>query len=107
MVDFASGGDQRFVRVPNTAATLVINWQATQKLNIDLEASYSGSRFSDRANATELKSYGLVNMAATYEFTENFKLFAKLHNLFDEEYEVVRGYNTYGRSIYGGFEFSF
>ena len=100
-------GDFRAARVPKDAVSLLLNWQAHEKLNIDLECSFIGNRFSDTNNNNALDSYTLVDLSATYDVSENFKIFAKVSNLFNEKYQLVEGYNTYGRALYGGLEFKF
>ena len=101
------GTDVRSARVPRNAASFLINWQATEKLNLDGEVQYVGDRYSDTDNSTKLASYTLVNFSASYDILENVKVFVRLNNVLDEEYEEVYGFNTYGRSLYGGFEFKF
>ena len=100
-------GDQRAARVPKDTATILVNWQATKKLNLDAEINIAGNRYSDTNNTVPLGSYTNVGFAATYEINDNFTVFARVNNLFDEDYEEVRGYNTYGRSFFGGLEYKF
>ena len=33
---------------------------------------------------------------------ERFALYGRVENLFDEKYQTVAGYGTYGRTAYGG-----
>ncbi|MCH2205461.1 MAG: TonB-dependent receptor [Lentisphaerales bacterium] len=100
-------GDQRSPRVPKDSATILANWQATNKLNFDAEVNIGGNRYSDRNNTDTLGSYTTVGLAATYDIDESFTVFARVNNLFDEDYEEVKGYNTYGRSFFGGLEYKF
>ena len=99
-------GDVRAPRVPEDAFTILLNWQATKKLNLDFEFNYVGNRFSDTAEV-KLNSYTVAHLAATYQLFDNVKIFAKINNLFDEQFEYAQGFNTYGRSLYAGFEFKF
>ena len=39
-------------------------------------------------------SYTLVNVFGRYQFNKHYALSARIENLFDEQYEVARGYNT-------------
>ena len=100
-------GDNQAARVPKDNASFLINWQASKKLNLDGEVHMVGNRFSDPNNTEKLNSYTLVNLSASYDLTEKFKIFAKVNKLFDEDYEEVYGYNTYGRSFFGGVEYKF
>jgi vitamin B12 transporter len=49
---------------------------------------------------TELASYTVVNLLARYEFNKNLYLAARLENAFDEEYQVVHGFNTPPRGVF-------
>jgi vitamin B12 transporter len=94
-------------RRPDHAVTLGTNWQATNKLNLDAQLKYAGDRYSDPNNTQELDEYVVVDVAATFSATENLRVFARALNLFDEDYELVSNYNTYGRTFYAGVELRF
>jgi vitamin B12 transporter len=66
---------------------------------------YVGNSFdsiSDARNGIKLASYSIVNLSGNYRATKLLTLFARVENLFDEDYEVVKGFGTKGISIYGG-----
>ncbi len=52
----------------------------------------------------ELHSYHKFDMNIRYAFNETITLTARGENLTDEDYEETYGYNTKGRSFYGGAE---
>jgi len=64
---------------------------------------HSGNRM-DFGGVT-LDSYTLVNLDASYRFTPEWQLFAKLENAFDENYQLASGYNTAGRTAYLGIRY--
>ena len=64
---------------------------------------HSGDR-KDFGNTT-LDSYTLVNLDASYRFNDEWQLFAKLENAFDEDYQLASGYNTAGRTGYIGIRY--
>jgi len=64
---------------------------------------HSGKR-KDFGNVT-LDSYTLVGLDASYRVTEEWQLFAKLENAFDEDYQLASGYNTAGRTGYVGIRY--
>ena len=39
--------------------------------------------------------------------THNVSIYGRVDNLFDEHYETVAGYGTYGRAAYGGIRLRF
>lgn len=50
----------------------------------------------------DLKSYTLVNLAASYDLTENVQVFGRVENLFNDHYQEVFTFETAGRAAYGG-----
>jgi vitamin B12 transporter len=49
---------------------------------------------------TELASYTVVNLLARYELNKNLYFAARLENAFDEEYQLVHGFNTAPRGFF-------
>ncbi|MEM9277931.1 MAG: TonB-dependent receptor, partial [Pseudomonadota bacterium] len=50
----------------------------------------------------ELDSFTVVNVGGSYKLNENFEVYARVENLFDEEYEEVFDYNTQGVEAFFG-----
>jgi vitamin B12 transporter len=48
----------------------------------------------------KLGGYSVLNLTTSYQFTPNSRVALKLENAFDKQYELVRGYNTQGRSFF-------
>ncbi len=76
-----------------------------KKANINLSWIHIGTR-KDIGQIT-LPSYELVNLNTSYNLTDRFSIFGRVENLFDEEYEEVKGYNTNRRSFYIGAKIGF
>jgi vitamin B12 transporter len=55
------------------------------------------------AEKSPLPSYTLVNVGGSVYLGDNVEIYARVDNLFDEDYEDVIGYNTAGRGLYAGF----
>ena len=51
---------------------------------------------------TNLSGYALVGLRGSVKLGGRFELFARVENLFDENYEVVSGYGTLGRNAHAG-----
>jgi vitamin B12 transporter len=68
--------------------------------------TFIGERFDSAVKRT-LSSYSIVNMSGSYEVSRELTLFARIENLFDEEYEEIGSFNTPGISFYGGIRASF
>lgn len=70
---------------------------------LGVAARWSGDSFDNAANTIRLKGYTLVDLRAELPVTEQVGLFARVENLFDEEYQTTYRYGTLGRSVYAGF----
>jgi len=53
-----------------------------------------------------LPLYTRVDISGSWEITSMMSVKLKIENLLDEEYQEIYGYNTSGRSVYGGMNFS-
>ncbi|MDR3391496.1 MAG: TonB-dependent receptor [Sulfuriferula sp.] len=72
--------------------------------NLGAQTIASGMRYDDPANSTRLGGYTLVNLRAAYQVAAEWRLFAKLNNVFNKDYETVSGYNTPGANLFVGLE---
>lgn len=94
----SSGSDtdgKRLARRARHSGTLYVGakqgpWQA----RAELEAH--GDRFDDAANNNRLGGYTLVNLSAGWQAAKNWRVEAKLNNLFDKHYELAQNYGTEG-----------
>jgi vitamin B12 transporter len=60
----------------------------------------AGRRFDDPANSVRLDGYTLLDLRASYAFSDALSIQARLENVFDQEYETVAYYNQPGRGLY-------
>lgn len=81
---------------------------------IDLGVDYNGQQldevflaFPTPSQLVMLDDYVLINLASSYNITDNVKLFARVENLTDADYEENYGYNSSGISGFGGIRVSF
>jgi vitamin B12 transporter len=74
---------------------------------VSLMASYlyAGKAYDDTA-LRNLSAYSLVNLSGSYVINKKVKLFGRIDNLFDEDYETAGGYNTPGISAFAGVKVS-
>ncbi len=59
---------------------------------------------SQDTDGSRLAGYTLLNLAGHYQMTDRLRWLCRFDNLLDQEYQVVRGYNTPRFSAFGGFE---
>jgi vitamin B12 transporter len=91
-----------------TSATLNYSF-LDGKANLNLNALYAGhqNRSTYESGSSHLDGYLLANAALSYDLTANLQVYGRIHNLLNENYEVVRDYNTLSRSCYAGMKYSF
>jgi len=58
------------------------------------------------ARRVELDDYVVVNLSGSFKVHKYVEVFARIENLFDEDYEEAFGYGTPGISAYGGVKLS-
>lgn len=95
----------RLLKRPLHKGQLNMNLYPIDKLEINGNLSFVGKR--DDFGNVELSSYTLVNLATSYQTTDHLKLFGRIDNLFDEDYEEVAGFGTAGLSAYAGLKLTF
>jgi vitamin B12 transporter len=94
-------------RRPQHSFTAVFDVQPMEDLVLVGEVRYVGEQFNDSDNEEVLDPYTVVNLAASYELIDGVQAFARIENLFDEDYQEALGFTTAGRAAYGGVEVSF
>ena len=87
-----------------------------EKLNIALDyakgpasvtASYTYvSKVYESVWVGNLPSYILVDLSGSYKINKHLKVFGRIENMFDEDYEVASGYGTAGASVFAGVKVS-
>jgi vitamin B12 transporter len=91
---------------------LNVNYQFTDKGNVNLSLVYIGKRDDNDystwpATQVELDTYVLANLAASYDITRNIQVFGRVENFLDEDYEEVKGFGTPELSAFAGCKLSF
>ena len=75
------------------------------RLKPQLSLEWVSKRFDRVSGQTiSLPSYLLVDLSIPFQVSRKVRVFGSIENLLDRQYELVAGYSTYGRSIYGGME---
>ncbi len=103
--------DLPLLRRPENKIDFLLMVNPFNKLNINLETIYVGKR-EDKiftgftSQRVKLDPYTLVNISANFNLFDFMKLFGRVENLFDVEYEEIFGFGTPGISAYGGVKFN-
>lgn len=94
--------DRWLARRPRHMATLSADWSPLDGLDLGASVKAYGkqldSTFSNRVN----NAYIVADFDAAYALTQNVSVFGRVENLFNADYEEVRGYNTPGRAAFAG-----
>jgi vitamin B12 transporter len=53
-----------------------------------------------------IKDFGVFDLTASYQLTENFRLYGRVENTFDKEYQEIIDYNAAGTAAYIGVRFN-
>jgi len=103
---------QELLRRAKNKFNIILNYQCTLKLNLNLDLKYVGQRkmndYSVSPSVVITKGgYGLVDFVVAYKINTAFEVFAKVLNVFARDYEEVDGYGALGRTFWGGVKAEF
>ncbi len=106
--------DTYLLRRPKHKLTANLNYSFLKKGNLNLSFIFIGEsddEYFDPLTWTSVRetlhNYALFNASASLKITSNFQISCRLDNIFNKEYEMVKGYGTPGFSVYGGVNFIF
>lgn len=91
-------------RVPARVLNLRLDHDVTTRARYGLGLTHvSGLRDDD----APMPSYTVVDALVEYDLTDQVAGYLRVENLFDEDYQVLRGYGTSDRAIYAGIRADF
>lgn len=93
--------EQNAIRVPEQTAYLSADWQLSSRLSAGAAVHYYGERTDYNwalASNTQLEAYTTGSAYVRLEMGSHFALTARVDNLWDEQYELVEGYGSLGRT---------
>lgn len=89
-------------RRPRNTANGSISYVWPFGLTTGAAVRWSGKSYDNVTNSRRLDAYTLVDLRTELAVRDNVSLFARVENLFDEDYQTIYRYGTLGRSIYAG-----
>ncbi len=89
-------------RRPRDTASLSADYEFGFGLNLGGTLRVAGGSFDDPGNFTRLDGYALLGLRAEMPVNDRLSVYARVDNVWDEQYETVAGYGTLGRAAYGG-----
>jgi vitamin B12 transporter len=104
------GEREREIRRPENIANVNVNYNFMEnKANINLNVNYNGKQddffFAPPFFAREtvsLESFTLVNVAASYKYSDLITVYGRIENLLDDNYEEVLGFQGTGIGAFAG-----
>ncbi|TCO74011.1 TonB-dependent receptor plug domain-containing protein [Rhodovulum euryhalinum] len=100
----AEGTGGRLIRVPRHDLNLGVEAAFAQKWTGQVTLQHVADQLD---GGTSLGDYTVVNAGLSYAVSDRTEAYLRLENLFDEDYQTSRGFNTAGRSVYVGLRASF
>ena len=89
-------------RRPQNLASATVTWLPVAGATVGASLTYQGKRFDDAANLVPLNSNAQVNLFGSYDLTEQWQLFGRVENVFDDRTEQVNGYGVAGIGAFAG-----
>ncbi len=90
-------------RRPNHLARIALAITPTDRWLIEPRILMVSKRFSGTNETSPLDAYTRVDLYTEYRIDDNWKVFARGENIFNERYQEVLNYGTTGPAVYGGF----
>lgn len=92
-------------RVPRHDLSLRLDGSLTDRVDFGLGAQYIGDYYDGTGPQDSegfAEYYWLANARLAYDVTEDAQVYVRAENLFDTQYQTVRGYSTAGQTFYFG-----
>ena len=105
--------DQEMIRRPERKLFVDCFWQATDKLSFNLDIRYNGPMSDNTSNplwtpnSYKIKEFVVADGVVNYDISRHFSVYVKADNIFNKQYEEVRGYGKPPFAMYGGAKVKF
>ena len=83
---------------PQHSGSLTVDWQTPIGLSVGSSVLLIGDSFDDASNSVALDGYALVGLRASLPINDRLELYGRVDNIFNVQYSVVAGYNSFGRN---------
>jgi vitamin B12 transporter len=102
---------QELLRRPKNKASLTANWQVMDKLSFSSTLLYVGSWYDIARQTTapdgiepyvKAPGFTTMNLAANYALRDDVTVFARIDNLFNQQYEDPLGFQKQGFGAFAG-----
>ena len=90
---------------PQNKVNFETNYQLTSKINLNLVVIAVGEK--PGVSHINVPGYAIANLAGSYTVTKNVKLFSRIDNLFNKNYQEAYGFGASGLAGFGGVTLSY
>jgi vitamin B12 transporter len=92
------------LRKPKNSASLSLNYIFSNEEDVYVDAIFVGRRNDEEFTTypypvVQLGAYTLLNITDTHKISDNVRLYERIENVLDKEYEEVWGYGTPGITV--------
>lgn len=95
--------DSRLLLRPERKLSMQIGRDFHNGAAINADAILVGERYA--YGPTRLPGYGLLNLSASYPLVRELRVFGRIENALDKDYQTVADYNTLERTFYLGLSY--
>lgn len=108
-LDAENADGSRTVRVPRHDLVLGIEAMIAESWSVNASAQHVADFLDFDATFTpaEMPDYTVVNATVTYAFNDRTEAYVRVENLFDQEYQTLRGYGQSDRAVFAGLRAKF
>lgn len=103
-LDSEDGTGAEQIRLPEKTADVSLSWQPSDVASASLVVIYNDEEGDSRGT---VGSWTRTDLSASYKLPGRVELFARIENLFDNDYQQIFGYGTPERSGYLGARYQF
>jgi len=103
-IDAKDGAGDTLIRVPEHSGDLLFSLNPDGRLGGTVQVKYNGEEQDPNG---VVPSWTRVDLAGHYAMSESLRLYARIENLLDEQYQQIIGYGTPGLSGHIGARLSF
>ena len=103
-IDAKDGSGAMLIRVPRHSGDVAFAFNSDGRFSSTLLLRYNGEEQDPNGI---VDAWTRVDLSGRYTLSDSIEVYARIENLFDEQYQQVLGYGTPGLSGYLGARFSF
>jgi vitamin B12 transporter len=86
---------------PKDSASVSADWKSG-RFGMGATVQIISDSFDNASNTRRIDGRATADIRGSFDVTDSIEFYARAENLFDAQYETVRGYGTLGRAVYAG-----